>query len=355
MTDPQRGRARRRNPAICAVVVTFNRAEMLDRCLTALVSQTYPPTGIVVVDNDSRDATDRVLERWATKASLPTTVVRMPENVGSASAFALGMQAAFASGYEWAWVMDDDPVPEGRALARLARLARRTLPGQAAAFSSVQWDPSLDKYNAGFLWRGLPHAVSRGWIDQGRPYAVDLAPFCGFLVNRTLAEDVGYPRGDFFARFEDYEYCLRIRERGIPVFVDPRSRMVHPLGQRNAAGHVVTRDAAWKAYYDMRNRVFTTVHIRGSWGELFQELRFGLLQSAREVVLDRHRGIPNAWARVSGVLDGLSGRMGKTMDPVGHRRSKGPRDPRNLGPRCDDASWIHGFGESQASGRSGGA
>lgn len=333
----------RGQPAICAVVVTFNRARLLDRCLQALEKQTYPPAHIVVVDNDSRDRTDDVLERWASRIE----VVRLPENVGSASAFALGMKAALAAGYDWAWVMDDDPDPEPRALARLARLARRTLPGQPAAISSVQWDPALDKYNAGFLWQGLPHAVSRRWIDEGRPYAVDLAPFCGFLVNRTLVEDVGYPRGDFFARFEDYEYCLRIRARGVPVFVDPRSRMVHPLGERNEAGHVVTRDAAWKAYYDMRNRVFTTAHIRRSAGELLQELRFGLLQSAREVVLDRKRGVPNAFARVAGAWDGSLGRMGKTVDPAGRRRTTRGVTAR---PTGEDV-WIHHFGDGTTRGR----
>ena len=329
-------RDRVRDPAICAVVVTYNRAALLERCLKALMRQSHRPAHVVVVDNDSRDRTDDVLKRWAAHID----VVRLPENVGSATAFALGMQAAFTAGFDWVWVMDDDPLPERTALARLVRLARRTLPGQPAALSSVQWDPTLDKYNAGFLWRGLPHAVSRRWIEDGRPYTVDLAPFCGFLVNRALVTEVGYPRGDFFARFEDYEYCLRIRERGVPVFVDPKSRMVHPLGERNPKGHVVTRDAPWKAYYDMRNRVFTTVHIRGSLAEFFQELRFGLLQSLREVLLDRRRGVPNAWARVSGTVDGLTGRMGKTVDPAGKRTRNGITGP---GPWTEDPK-VHGFG-----------
>jgi len=321
-------------PSVCAVVITYNRPGMLSRCLRALDGQTRRPDGILVVNNASAAATDRVLAAWR-----PTCeVVRLPDNEGSAPGFQVGLRAAVDAGYDWAWIMDDDPVPERCALARLASLAGRVPAGEPAAFSSVQFDPALDKYNAGFLWRGLPRAVPRTWIDRGRPYPVDLAPFCGFLVNRALVDEVGYPRPDFFARFEDYEYCLRIRAQGLAIYVDPRSRMVHPLGERNAAGHVVTRDQAWKAYYDMRNRVYTTARLRRQPAEVLQELRFGVMQSAREVVLDARRGLPNALARIHGTVDGLTGRMGKTLDPArGGRPARrillDPPEPR-----------AHGFG-----------
>ena len=42
---------------VVAVVVTWNRRELLTECLDALRGQTHPPEVVVVIDNDSTDGT----------------------------------------------------------------------------------------------------------------------------------------------------------------------------------------------------------------------------------------------------------------------------------------------------------
>ena len=42
---------------ICAVVVTFNRKELLINCLDAINQQTYKPHTVLIVDNASTDGT----------------------------------------------------------------------------------------------------------------------------------------------------------------------------------------------------------------------------------------------------------------------------------------------------------
>lgn len=302
---------------MCAVVVTHNREETLPRCLDALLRQNRPPDGLLVVVNGCTDGTVGLLER-----SYPNghrLILR--ENLGGGGGFEAGLREAIGKGYEWVWLMDDDPVAEPPALERLMAQAARTPEGTPAAFASVQYDAPLDKYNAGFLWRRMPVGVPRTLVDHGEPFPVDLAPFCGFLVNREAVQRVGYPRGDFFMRFTDYEYSLRLVAANVPLISVPRSRMLHYLGERNAAGHVVSKNPPWKAYYDARNRVFTAVRLRRQGLEFFFTLRYLLRQSARDIVLDPAYGVPNTWMRVRGVVDGLTGRMGKRVDPA---RSRAP-------------------------------
>ena len=45
------------HPSIIAVVVTYNRKELLQGCLKALTAQSRPLKGIVLVDNASTDNT----------------------------------------------------------------------------------------------------------------------------------------------------------------------------------------------------------------------------------------------------------------------------------------------------------
>lgn len=309
---------------VCAVVVTYNRPQILSRCLDGIRAQTRAPDGVLVVNNGSTDDTVEVLARdfpWV-------EVLSLPENLGGGGGFEAGMRHALAQGYDWAWLTDDDPVPEPEALAEILSVAEGLDPGKPAILCSVQYDPNLDKYNGGFYWRGLPVPVPRETVDRGLPYEVDLAPFCGCLASRTLAAAVGYPRGDFFMRFTDYEYSLRARAHGIPVLMVPTSRMVHSLGERTQGGHTISRNPPWKAYYDTRNRVYTALHTRHSVREVWLAVRFGAVQSARELLFNPTYGIPNTVMRLRGLADALRGRMGKTVDPA---RVRDPGRPRQGG------------------------
>lgn len=46
---------------VCAVIVTYNRKELLRECLKAVLGQTRPPDHILVVDNASTDGTLEML------------------------------------------------------------------------------------------------------------------------------------------------------------------------------------------------------------------------------------------------------------------------------------------------------
>src|SRR4051794_9178418 len=88
--------------SVCAVVVTFNRRDLLESCLAALGEQTRHVDEIIVVDNASTDGTAGFVA-----AEFPdVTVLVLPANVGGAGGFHAGLGAALAKGHDWLWVMD---------------------------------------------------------------------------------------------------------------------------------------------------------------------------------------------------------------------------------------------------------
>src|SRR3954466_11680448 len=89
--------------SVCAVVVTYNRRNLLARCLDHLERQSHPPDRILVVDNASTDGTAELLA-----ARDGIEVMRMRENRGGAGGFERGLEHAYAGGYEWIWLLDDD-------------------------------------------------------------------------------------------------------------------------------------------------------------------------------------------------------------------------------------------------------
>src|SRR5918998_5992428 len=105
---------------VTAVVVTYNRKEMLVECLEALARQTVPPTRVVLVDNASADGTREHVEA---AAPLPVDYLRVTRNGGGAEGFHYGVRAALERPCEWLWLMDDDCEPPPDCLASLLAAA----------------------------------------------------------------------------------------------------------------------------------------------------------------------------------------------------------------------------------------
>jgi GT2 family glycosyltransferase len=102
-------------PRVIAVVVTYNRRELLLEALAALQAQTRPADAVIVVDNASADGTAAAVRR-----QYPTAcVAELAGNIGGAGGFACGIALALDQSADLVWLMDDDTVPGPGALQAL--------------------------------------------------------------------------------------------------------------------------------------------------------------------------------------------------------------------------------------------
>ena len=102
---------------VAAVVVTYNRIELLKECIKALQQQTYP-CDILIVDNASTDGTEEYINKIE-KDYDNLHYKNTGANIGGAGGFNFGMRWAVEAGYEYVWVMDDDCLPYTDALEKL--------------------------------------------------------------------------------------------------------------------------------------------------------------------------------------------------------------------------------------------
>ena len=70
------------SPRVVAVVVTWNRRQLLEESLAALAAQTHRLSQVVVVDNASTDGTTALLR----ESYADLDVVHLDENTGGAGA-----------------------------------------------------------------------------------------------------------------------------------------------------------------------------------------------------------------------------------------------------------------------------
>ena len=69
---------------ISAVVVTYNRKQLLAECVEALLKQTYPVNEIVILDNASTDGTTDFLEKIGVLQNDIVKYIRLESNTGGA-------------------------------------------------------------------------------------------------------------------------------------------------------------------------------------------------------------------------------------------------------------------------------
>ena len=94
------------NKKIAAIVVTYNRKELLKECINALLDQDYENCDVLVIDNASTDGTENYIAEEIKNKKVK--YYNTGANLGGAGGFNYGMRKAVEEKYEYAWVMDDD-------------------------------------------------------------------------------------------------------------------------------------------------------------------------------------------------------------------------------------------------------
>ena len=232
---------------IAAVIVTYNRADELCRCLNAVTAQKISEGNaldIIVVDNDSTDGTRDAVSAYTAAAENGSPESGGPAvhyyntgcNAGGAGGFAFGLQKAYELGCDACWIMDDDCVPQPQALGALLE-ADRQLGGDYGFLSSkVLWtDGSLCTMN--MQRRTLTRSIKRRQLEKAG--GADLIPaamasFVSLFVPMGIIRRFGLPIKEFFIWTDDWEFTRRI-SRKYPCYVVPASTVVHETRENAGA------------------------------------------------------------------------------------------------------------------------
>jgi rhamnopyranosyl-N-acetylglucosaminyl-diphospho-decaprenol beta-1,3/1,4-galactofuranosyltransferase len=245
---------------ILAAVVTYNRLALLKRSVEALLSQTHPPTRILVVDNSSTDGS----REWLA-AQPGITVIRQP-NSGSAGGCFTAAKVAFEEGFDWVWMMDDDTIPRDEALERL--VASPVLNREATGFVY-----SLQVYPNGKVPVNDPGPTGPDeWaltVLEERCVPVRRASFVALMVARRAISRAGYPMREMFFMGDDHEYTRRITDAGFRGFCVLDSIVLHDTKLPTSFDFKTWSPT--KMRYSLRNHIYL---IRTSGDPLTRKIRY---------------------------------------------------------------------------------
>lgn len=234
---------------VAAVVVTWNRRDLLAEALQALRDQSRPPDAVVVLDNASTDGTAAMVATRFPEADL----VRLPRNLGGAGGFAAGIDQALAAHQpDLVWLLDDDTVPAPAALAALMTASERySGPRPTVLASSVHWtDGRPHPMNTPRRKPGArPDEIRRA--AQVNAVPIRSASFVSIAIEAAAVRERGLPIADYFLWNDDFEYTTRLL-RGRVGLLCHDSVVVH----KTATFGSTDADPGERFFYEVRNKVW---------------------------------------------------------------------------------------------------
>ncbi len=321
-------------PEVAVVVVTYNSAEWISRCLDALPAALGDRRAhVVVVDNPATDDTADVVA-----ARHPdVTLLRNARNVGFAAAVNVG---AAASSAPWVLLLNPDTVPRPGSLARLLEFAEnhpghglyggRTLAEDGTLEPTSAWGaPSV--WSTVCFATGLssffprsrvfdPESLGRWQRDTVRE--VGIVTGCLLLADRGTWDRLRGMDERYFVYGEDADLSARARRIGLRPVITPDAEVVHAVGASSEeAGGNFALVFAGKVTY-------ARTHFRGvAAGVVVWLLRAGVAWRATlERVTHRGGNWSAGWACRDEWWDGFPPRESAQPVAVGGARDVRARD-----------------------------
>ena len=233
---------------ILAAIVTYNRAELLERCINALLKQIRLPDEILIVNNGSTDNTEEVISKKCVKQI-------NQDNSGSAGGWNTAINYALKENFDYIWLMDDDGFPEKKALQTLINL----FDDRFSCLSSIvvsEDDDSKFVFSYPLMSnKGAPKSF-KFWVNYKKvkelPILEDFYyPFAhlfnGALIKIDAVKKIGNVNKDYFMYGDEVDYFFRLQTEGI-VASTPKAIHYHPnvLGRRYSIQRI---------YYNIKNNI----------------------------------------------------------------------------------------------------
>jgi GT2 family glycosyltransferase len=214
---------------IAAVVVTYNRLNLLKECINAIRNQTHKVDEIIVINNSSTDGTLEWLEEQK-----DLTVITQ-ENLGGAGGFYTGIKTAYEKGYDWIWCMDDDVYADSNCLKELLEISKITnnkfkilQPSRKFYNNNSHWKYGT-KFN--FIYPNFNECVNPISLEGSEKLYTKILsfPFEGPLINRSVIESIGNVNKELFMGYDDTDFSYRAYKANIEVALVKKALLIKKL------------------------------------------------------------------------------------------------------------------------------
>jgi GT2 family glycosyltransferase len=285
---------------VSVILVTWNAAAYLPRCMSALVQQTFKDFEVIIVDNGSTD--NGISDFESQQAAFAVVLKKMGSNLGFAAANNIGARLAHG---EWVVLLNADAYPEPDWLENLLQAAEQNPQYNFFSSRQIQYnaphllDGAGDEYHvSGLAWRRYYNYLEKEHgLQQEEVFGACAA---AAMYRRDDFLKVGGFDEDNFSYFEDVDLSFRLRLAGGRCLYVPQAIVYH-VGSASTGklsdfvvyyGH---RNLVWAYIKDMPTPLFwlyLPLHLAMNIFFLFSFMLKGKGTAIIKAKYDALRGVP---------------------------------------------------------------
>lgn len=233
---------------VSIIIVNWNGLSHLKKCLPTLEKITYPNYEVILVDNASSDGSQEFVKKNFTKIK----IIQNKKNLG----FSGGNNEGFkkANG-DYILLLNNDTTVEKTFVSEMVKKLEsdKLIGGVQGKLRSMDYPDRLDSIGA-FL-------TSTGFLYHYRYFQKDLPKYdteiylysakgACMLFKKKVIDEVGLFDDDFFAYFEETDFCHRVWLAGYTIMYAPKSVIYHKVG-----GTSNSMNNAFIQYHSFKNRI----------------------------------------------------------------------------------------------------
>ena len=279
---------------IVAVVLTYNRPDLIKEAIESVICQTVEVSKIIVVDNASEVPVHSLLKDLDCIDRIQ--FVRLPQNVGSHKGFEAGFECfkEIAKPGDWLWVLDDDAHPVPTALEKLksfTHISSVITPNKMCPDGTLF--PLLHTYSADDGTRKYyKQCDGKDWS------ATNIVSFEGLFISYESL--VRVPQLDFnlFICDDDTLFGELVSIFENPIIVS------EPLLQRKFEDNGL---ASWKIFYAIRNKIIVRkLLLHYKYKHSLRSSVIFYINLAIDILFYLKKDIHNAKGALKGLFQGLA-------------------------------------------------
>lgn len=216
-------------PEVYIIILNFNSYNETIGCIESIENITYENYKIIIVDNDSKDDSVKVLRsRFPHHILLESKI-----NLGYANGNNIGIKYAKDNGADYICILNNDVRVESNFLEPLIGIL---IDDDSAAMTG----PCICEYTKPNtiqamganinLYTGLAQAKYKGTpYDDVNLKTIDVDYLGGacFVFKSSILDKIGYIPENYFLFFEETEFCLKTKKLGYKLICVKESKVYH--------------------------------------------------------------------------------------------------------------------------------
>lgn len=246
--------ANKKYPLVSIVILNYNGGQDVIECLQSVSRIDYPAYEVILVDNGSTDGSLQCIKKECPSIK----IVENARNLGYADGNNTGIRESEAS---YILLLNDDTIIGKGILKDLIDAIEGEknigIAGPAVMYYDIPdriWSAGAKIGLFGYASHlGKGHKMESCTLPVTVPYICG----CAIMIKREVINKIGLLDAEYFAYYEDADYCFRARKAGYRCLYVPSPTVWHKVKAEWITNPV-------QAYYNMRNPfIFARKNLKG--------------------------------------------------------------------------------------------